>query len=40
LGILGHLEEQQQQLKVATKHTESALLLATQINAEDITYQW
>ena len=40
LGILGHLDEQQQQLDSAKKHTEAALLLATQIKAEDITYQW
>ena len=39
LGILGHLDEQQQ-LAAAKEHTEKALLLATQINAEDITYQW
>ena len=40
LGILGHLDEQQRQFKTAEKHTEEALLLSTQINAEDITYQW
>ena len=40
LGILGHLEEQQQQFETAEKHTEKALLLSTQIKAEDITYQW
>ncbi|MEO1670483.1 MAG: CHAT domain-containing protein [Cyanobacteria bacterium J06631_2] len=40
LGILGHLAEQQDQLKVAQDHTEKALVLATEINAEDITYQW
>ena len=39
-GILGHLAEQQQQLNQAKKQTEKALLLATEINADDISYQW
>ena len=40
LGILGHLAEQQGRLTVAKRHTKQALLLATKIDAEDITYQW
>ncbi|MEL6931362.1 MAG: tetratricopeptide repeat protein [Cyanobacteria bacterium J06600_6] len=40
LGILGRLDKQQQNLETAKQHTEAALLLATQINAEDIIYQW
>ena len=40
LGILGHLAEQQNQLQTATQRTEEALLLATEIDAEDTIYQW
>ncbi|MEY2859253.1 MAG: hypothetical protein RLZZ74_3566 [Cyanobacteriota bacterium] len=40
LGTLGHLAEQRQQLDLAKQHTEQALVLATAIDAEDITYQW
>ena len=40
LGVLGHLAEQQNQLSTAKKHTKRAIVLATEINAEDILYQW
>jgi CHAT domain-containing protein/predicted negative regulator of RcsB-dependent stress response len=40
LGTLGHLAEQRQQLDLAKQQTEQALVLATTIDAEDITYQW
>ena len=40
LGVLGHLAEQQNQLPTAKKHTERALVMATEIDAEDIVYQW
>ena len=40
LGVLGHLSEQQNQLSTAKKHTERALVLATEIDATDILYQW
>jgi len=40
LGTLGHLAEKQQQLDLAKQQTEQALVLATTIDAEDITYQW
>jgi CHAT domain-containing protein/tetratricopeptide (TPR) repeat protein len=40
LGTLGHLAEQRQQLDLAKQQTQQALVLATAIDAEDITYQW
>ena len=40
LGTLGYLAEQEQQFDIAKKHTEEALVLATEINGSDITYQW
>lgn len=40
LGILGHLAEQENQLVTAKKYTNKALVLASQINSSDITYQW
>jgi CHAT domain-containing protein len=40
LGILGHLYEQNQQLSAAETITEKALLIAQNINASELTYQW
>lgn len=40
LGILGNLYEQNQQWQEAEKITERALLIAQNINAKELTYQW
>jgi CHAT domain-containing protein len=39
-GVLGHLYEQTQQWQVAQSLTQQALILAQEIDAPDVAYQW